>query len=190
LVVAQNLAIGNADACLVGFKVIGRGELHRVRGDHGQMMRAASCTAAITWASSSVRARHAAIPDKNGAETRRQAAAPIPCARFVALHQRLPTGPPVHLTGNQALVQFLQPRQLDDGLVFDDVLGVGPGQQLGQVQIALLVLHQQHHARQGSGIAAQAFQKNLDPNDGFGTLGACLLVKLDGAKQVAQVGDG
>ena len=54
----------------------------------------------------------------------------------------------------------------------------------------MAVLHQHHHARQGGGIFAQAFQKDLGSDQGFDALAAGFFVKLDRAKQIGQVRDG
>jgi hypothetical protein len=88
-------------------------------------MRAASCTVAATWASSSgARALQLQVKAVRKHAGQLQANS---CARLVALHQRLPHGP--GLGAGQAikpLVQLLQPRQLDDGLVLDHVLVYKP----------------------------------------------------------------
>ena len=50
----------------------------------------------------------------------------------------------------------MQPRELDDGLRFDDVLRPSPGQQFREIQIALSALHQYQYTRCSVGIRTQA----------------------------------
>ena len=112
-------------------------------------------------------------------------------ARRVALHQRLP-----HRAGlraaqaNQALVQLLQPGQLGRYLGFAGVSRVRARQKFGQIEVATLVLHQQHHARGGQGVSAHALKNDFGPHEGLDTLGAASAVKLDRGKQVVEVGNG
>jgi hypothetical protein len=51
-------------------------------------------------------------------------------------------------------------------------------------------LNQHHDPRQSQGIYTQTFQENFSAQNGLNTLAAGSLVKLDGAKQIAQVCDG
>ena len=112
-------------------------------------------------------------------------------ARIVALHQRLADGASLCARqGDQPFVQFLQPGQLDDRLVFHHVLGIGPRNQLGQVQVALLVLHQHHQARCSARVRTQTFQHDLCTNDRLDALAPRFPVELDGAEQVVEIGNG
>jgi hypothetical protein len=51
-------------------------------------------------------------------------------------------------------------------------------------------LHQHHDARQSQGIRAQTFQEDFSAQNRLNAFAASGLVKLDGTKQIAQVGDG
>ena len=84
----------------------------------------------------------------------------------------------------------MQPGQLGRDLGFARVLGVGARQQLGQIEVAALVLHQQHHARGDRRVSAHAFKDDFGAHDGLDALGAAGAVKLDGRKQVVEVGNG
>ena len=53
-----------------------------------------------------------------------------------------------------------------------------------------MVLHQQQHARELPRLHAQALQPDLGANERLDAALAPFLVELDGAKQVAQVGNG
>ncbi len=189
--VAQYLPVGNADTGLMGLKVLGRGELHRVRchdGQCGARRKLHGCCdmGFIVDAPGPLQFQIKPVRE-DATQLQRHFHGP----RRITLQQGLTHRPSLRAgERNQPLVQLLQPRQLDDCLVLHHVLGVAARQQLGQIQVTLLVLHQQNHARQGCEVTTQAFEKNLDPQHRLGALGARLLVELDGAEQVAQVGDG
>ena len=72
--------------------------------------------------------------------------------------------------------------------MFEVVLRIGTRQQFGKVQIALLILHQQHHA--GSRSPRSTFQHNFSAQQGFDALFTRPFVKLDASKEVVEVGNG
>ena len=193
--VAQDFAVGNADARLVRLKVIRLGELDRVRGDHRQLhaggqLHGGHHLRLVLGAAGALQLQVKAM---------RKDAGHLQChivgTGGVALHQCLPDRPGLGAGEcNQAFVQFFEPGQLDHGQLLatggEHVLRVSAGNQLGNIQVALLVLHQQHHAGDGQRVAAQAFEHDFGTQDGFDALGARLFVKLQGPKQVGNVGDG
>jgi len=118
----------------------------------------------------------------------------------VALHQRL-----AHRAGlrarqhDQTGIALLQPVAVHQRLTPAFVARPGAGEQLAQVQVTLVVLHQQQHAGRGGlmaaghgarGLFGEALQHHLGPDDGFDAHTTRGLVELDRAEQVAQVGDG
>ena len=112
--------------------------------------------------------------------------------RLIALQQRL-----THRTGlragqrDQAFAEFLQPFKLDDGLVAHHVFCPGAGDQLRQIEVAAPVLHQQQQAgRRGARFFAGHFDPEVSTDQWLDALAAGLLVKLNRAKQIRQVGDG
>ena len=64
------------------------------------------------------------------------------------------------------------------------------GNQFGDVQVALFVLHQQDQTRDGQTVCPQSFQHNLRTQQGFNALAPCLFIQLDGTKQIGPVGNG
>ena len=112
--------------------------------------------------------------------------------RLIALQQRL-----THRTGlragqrDQAFAEFLQPFKLDDGLVAHHIFCPGAGDQLRQIEVAAPVLHQQQQAgRRGARFFAGHFDPEVSTDQWLDALAAGLLVKLNRAKQIRQVGDG
>ena len=190
LLVAQNFAFGNADARLVGLVVISLRKLHRVRRHHGQLhargqLHGSRHMGLVISPASALQLNVEAVRKQPGKLQR--------CfvrTRAVALHQRLAHRPGLRARErNQPLAQFCQPRQFDDRQRLDNVLRVGPRQQLRQVQVALHVLHQHDDART-DGVFADAFQRNFGPQQRLDPLATSFFVELDGAKQVVQVSDG
>ena len=51
-------------------------------------------------------------------------------------------------------------------------------------------MHQQHNARQHQRVFAQAFEKDLGPDQRFDAFAPRLAVKLDGPEQIVQIGEG
>ena len=113
-------------------------------------------------------------------------------ARVVALHQRLADSAALRTRQrNQSCIQLLQPFKLDDRLVAHHVFSPGAGDEFTQVEIALAILHQQQQARcRRTGILARRFEPDIGTDQRLDADFAPFLVKLDRAKQVAQVGNG
>ena len=109
----------------------------------------------------------------------------------IALHDGLSHRPGL-CTGqqDQAFGQLLEPIDFDDGNALEDVLRPGAGQQLANIEVALVALHQQNHAGQCTRITAQTFKVDFSAQDGLDALASTFLVKLDATEQVVQIGDG
>ena len=69
-------------------------------------------------------------------------------------------------------------------------MGPRPGEQFTQVQIALLVLHQEQQAGQRCVFAPRGLHPHIRTDQWLDAFGLRRLVKLDGAKQIVQIGDG
>ena len=183
--VAQNLAIGNTHTCLVRFKVVRLGELDGVRRHHrqhhaGGQLHRGNHMGLVIGAAGALHLQVKAVREHAG-----QLHGSLVGACGVALHQRL-----AHRTSlctgqaNESFVQFLEPGHLDHGLVLHHVLGKGAGNQLRDVQIPLLVLHQHDDTRHSRRVGPQAFNDEFRPDQGFDAFAATLFVELDGTKQV------
>ena len=190
--IAQDLALGNAHARLVGLEVFGGRELHRMGRDHrqaepGRQLHRGHHVRLVLGPAGALQLDVEAMR-----EQRRQLQRDLGRALGLALQQRR-----AQRTGlrageqDQSALQLLQPGQLAGRLrlAAADVLGPGPGQKLRQVQVAFLVLHQQQHAGQRARLAAEAFEEDLRAEQRLDALGARFLVELDAAEQVVQVGD-
>ena len=188
--VGQHLALGDADAGLVGVEVLGLQELHRVRGHH--------------WQAQLGRQRHAGLhqgllPWQAGAlqfdveapgETGRQALGESLGSRRVARQQGLAQGAVLRSgQGQQARRRGLQPLPLHPGLRLLGVGGPRPGQQLAEIEVALRILHQ-HQQPRGLPFGAFRLHPQVGPDQRLDALLAAGLVQLHGAEQVGQVGDG
>ena len=172
-------------------KIIRPGKLNRVRRHHrqtsarGQLHRGHDMRF-IVGAAGALQ-----LQVKPMGKHARQLQCGVQRARHIALQQRLPHRPGLGAgQDDQALAQFFQPVQLDAGLRLVALLRPGARQQLRQIEVTLLVLHQQQQARQRAGILAQPFEPDFGANQRLDAALARRFVKLDGAKQIAQVGDG
>ena len=116
----------------------------------------------------------------------------LPRAHRVAGEQRLADRAQVGARQrDQAAAELLQPVPAYPGLGALHVLGPAAAQELAQVQVALLVLHQQRQARgHAVGRVGQRVHPHVYADDGLDALAAAGLVELDGPEQVGQVGDG
>ena len=111
-------------------------------------------------------------------------------ACFVALHQRLPHRPGLRAREcDQPFIAFAQPVPFQHCLTLDNIARVGARDQLGNIEIALLVLHQQHQAGGCGGVRTQAFDQHLCANQRLDTLSPAFLVELDRTKQVIEIGN-
>jgi hypothetical protein len=196
----RDLALGDADAGLVRLVVVGLEKLHRVRGHHRQVQARGQLhglrhVAFIVHAPGALQLDVETVREDAG-ELQRH----IGRALRIALHQRL-----AHRAGlrardqDQARVAFLQPVALHQRLAPAIVARPGAGEQLAEVQVTLFVLHQQQRARHRRLLAArhgtgrffgEALQQHLGADDGLDARAAGFLVELDGAEQVAEIGDG
>ena len=92
---------------------------------------------------------------------------------------------------DQTGVQLFQPCQLDDRLVAHQVFCPGTRQQFRQIQVTLVVLHQQQQAGRGcAGFFARHFDPDISPDQRLDAGFSAFLVKLDRAKEIAQIGNG
>ena len=186
--VAEQVAVRNTDARFVGFKVVGRGKLHRVRGHHRQAHACGQLGCGhhmgfVVGAPCALQLQIKAV-GKDAGQLQRH----IVRALGIALHQGLAHRPGLCAReANQPFIELFQPRQLGRYLGLAGVLRMGAGQQLGQIEIALLVLHQQHHARGGQGVGAHAFHNHLCAYQRLDALGAAGPVELDRGKEVVEV---
>ena len=166
-------------------------KLHRVRGHHRQTQTCGQrhgtrhlrlvfrATCALQLQIKTVR--------KNRAQLQRHIGRLV----GIALHKGLTHWPGLRARKqNQTLRQLFQPSQLDHGHAFEHILGPGAGQQLAQVQVTPVVLHQEHNAAGGACIAPETFEVDLGADDGLDAFASAFFVKLDGPEQVIQVSDG
>ena len=130
------------------FVIVRLGELHRVRGHHGQAQARGQLDSGRHMGIVIRAACALQLNVKTVREDASQLQSHFTSTRGVALHQGLP-----HRAGlctrqsNEALRQLLQPFEFDDGHGLVHVLRPATADELTQVQVALMVLHQQHHAR-------------------------------------------
>ncbi len=91
---------------------------------------------------------------------------------------------------DQARVQLLQPGpgNLGLGLGFAQRLCPGTGQDFGQVQIPLVVLHQ--HQQAAFALIALGLHHQLGPQHGFDPFAAGAFIELQAAKEIIQIGNG
>jgi hypothetical protein len=113
-------------------------------------------------------------------------------AGAVALQQRLAHGAALRARQrDQAFIEFLEPFELDHRLVAHHVFGPGAREDFGEVEVTLAVLHQQQQPGGGrAGVLAGHLHPDVGAYQGFDARAAGFLVELDGAEEVAQVGDG
>ena len=140
------------------FVVVGLGELHGVCGHYrqiqarGQLHRSVDMGFVID--SPSALQLHIKTVRKNTGQLQRNFAR----TGGVTLHQGLPQGASLRAReGDQSFGEFLQPCEFDNAHRFDDVLRPSAADQFTQVQIALVVLHQQNHARSLRSVLCEAF---------------------------------
>ena len=189
--VGQDFAFRDAHPRFVGFVIVRPMELHRVRGHHRQTQTCGqghgTCHLRLVFRAACALQLQIKTVRKNRAQLQRHIGRLV----GVALHKGLTHRPGLRARQqNQAFRQLLQPSQFDHGHALEHVLGPGAGQQLTQVQVPAVVLHQKHHPAGGAWVAAQAFEVDLGTDDGFNALAPTFLVELDRAEQVVQVGDG
>jgi hypothetical protein len=197
--VAQDLALGDAHARLVRLVVHGRGELHRMRGHHGQLQARGQLhrghdVGLVVGPAGALQLQVEAVRKAVG-QLQRQFAR----ARRVALQQRLSHGPGLGARQqDQAAGQLAQPGPAHHGLRSGGALRPGAREQFGQVQVALAVLRQQQHAREGGGgrgrpagrVGDGRLQQHLGAQNRLDARATRGLVELDAAEQVVQVRDG
>ena len=107
------------------------------------------------------------------------------------LQQRLPDRPRLRTRQqDQPVGQLGQPGPAHHRLRLDHALRPRAGQQLGQVQVALVVDHQQQHAAGRVLLRLAPLQEHLGTDQRLDAGAARGLVELDGAKQVADVAEG
>ena len=204
--VGQDFAFRDAHAGLVGLVIVGLQKLCRVGGHHGQTQprgqrHGGQYQRLVVRAASALQLQEEAVHTHAcGLQGHVGGAALVPSLQ--RLPHRAGGGTAEH---DQPLVQFGQPVPRQHGLVALDIARPATGQQLAQVQVALLVLHQQQHAgkalgsgrnrhlrltRQRGGGATQPLHKHLGTQHGFDARTTGLFVKLDGPEHVGQVGEG
>ena len=190
--IAQNFAFRDAHARFVSLVIVAGQKLHRVCGHHRQFQSRSQlhCTEHMTLVIGTPGALHFQV--KTVRKHTGQVQRAFHGTRLIALQQRL-----THRTGlragqrDQAFAEFLQPFKLDDGLVAHHVFCPGAGDQLRQIEVAAPVLHQQQQAgRRGARFFAGHFDPEVSTDQWLDALAAGLLVKLNRAKQIRQVGDG
>ena len=189
--VAQNFTLGNAHPRLMGLVVIGLQILHRVGGHHGQLQAGGQLHGFAHMEFIVGPAAALQLQIKPVRENSRPLQGHVTGALAVSLHQGL--AHVAHLRarqGQQTLRALFQPSQAHHRLAFDRLMGPGPGEQFTQVQIALLVLHQQQQSGQGRVFAPRGLHPHISANQGLDAFGLGRLVKLDGTKQIVQIGDG
>jgi len=189
--VAQDLALGDADAGFMRLVIVFPRELNRMRRDCGQVQarRQLHGRSHVRFVVRAARALQLQVEPvrKDRSQRQRHLGGPL----LVALHQRL-----AHWSGlgprqrDQAFAEFAQPFDLAHGLRFHDVLRPGARQQLAEVEVALPALHQHHHARERGSVLGQALQQDFGADDRLDAGSAGFLVELDRAEQVVQVADG
>ena len=191
--VAQNFAFGNAHARLVRLVVFAGRELHRVRGDHRQLqaggeLHGGNHVRLVLGAAGALQLDVEAVREQAG-----QPQGQFGRALFLPLQQGLAERAGLRARqGDQAARELLDPFELAGRLrlAAAHVLRPGPREQLGQVQVALGALHQQHDAGERAGLLAQPVDEHFGADDGLDALAAALLVELDRPEQVVQVRDG
>ena len=188
--IAQDFALGDAHPRLVRFVIVGGGELHRMRGHHGQsepcrQLHGGGHVRLVIGATGALQLQVEAVGKPLG-QSQRDLAGQLD----IALQQRLP-----HRAGlrarqqDQALGQLFEPGPAHHGLALDHALGPGTRQQLRQVQVALGMSCQQQHAGRRVLLGIAPFQQHLGADDRFDTRATRRLVELDGTEQVAEIGN-
>ena len=155
----------------------------------GRRRRAASATAARTWAS--LPGSPSAAPrDRSGAETRAEPRREGFGARVVAGQEGASDRAAVGgRQGDQALAAFAEPRPFDRRVAARGVAQPAARKQLAQVQVAGAVLHQEHEpARRLLGRLGR--HQDLGAEDRLDAGAARGAVELDRAEEIADVGDG
>ncbi len=190
--VAQDLTLRNTHARFMRLVVVIGQKLHRMRRHHGQLeprrqLHGSHHMALVISTFSALQFQVKTVRKKAG-----KIQGTFHRAGLVALHQGLTHSASLGARQrNQAFAQLFQPVKLNDGLVAHHVFSPSAGQQLRQIQVAAAVLHQQ---QQPGGWRVGGFAGHLDPDvrtdQGFDALAARLLVELDRAKEIRQVGDG
>ena len=175
----------------MGLVVIGLQILHRVGGHHGQFQSGGQLHGFAHMQLVVGPATALQFDIKPVRKHRRPLQGHVTGALAVALHQGL--AHVAHLRarqGQQTCRQLLQPSQAHHRLPLDGLVGPSPGEQFTQIQIALLVLHQQQQPGQGRVFAPRGLHPHIRANQGLDAFGLGRLVKLDGTKQIVQIGDG
>ena len=175
----------------MGFVVVRGGELHRVRGHHGQLqargqLHGGGHVRLVVAAAGALQLQVEAVRKQLGQLERR-----IARLLRLPLQQRLPDRPRLRTRQqDQPVGQLGQPGPAHHRLRLDHALRPRAGQQLGQVQVALVVDHQQQHAAGRVLLRVAPLQQHLGTDQRLDAGAARGLVELDGAKQVAEIGDG
>ena len=127
--IAQDFAIGNTHTGLVRLKIFWGGELHGVGCNDRQLdacgqLHGGGYMGLVVHTPCPLQLQVKPVR-KNAGQLQRNLAR----SGLITLYQGLTYRPGLCTRqSNQALIELLQPRQLDDGLVFDDVFCVAAGQ--------------------------------------------------------------
>ena len=189
--VAQDLAIVDADPCLVGLEILGGQEAHIV-GRHyrdspgGGQVHAALQALRLVGAAGTQEFQVIAI-----AEGRQPVIQTLFRQRLVAGEEGLPHIPRRAAgEGDEALRRRRDPVALDLGQRRPLLaLEIGAGDEAGQVEIAGLILRQQHQAVGLAGVFRVAHQ-HLGADDGLDPSGQGGLVKTHQTEEVELIRDG
>ncbi len=185
--VGQDLAFGDANTGLVRLEFVFVQELHRVRGHNRQAGLGRQAHGGLGVGLVAVHAGALQLDVVAAREHMRPLARQGQRRYRVAGVQRLADVAAAATRQHDQAVLALQPFTADLGPALALVGQERARQQFAQVQVALVVAHQQQHAKRLGGIVVVA-QPDVTAGDGLDARAARALVELDQAEQVRQIG--